>query len=71
MAKILMFHPNGDIHGYDLNDKESVRDLVSDIDFELHEGGAEVLGICKADLSKDKQDIIGDRLSYRLDPSPR
>lgn len=66
-SEVLLFHPNGDIHFFfDLNHPASADDLIGTIDFELNNGGADWLGICKRDLQADKQDEVQNRVAVNL-----
>lgn len=64
--KILMTHPNGDIHAYDTDNPDSMQDFISDLEFEMNEGGADWVGVCRRDLSKAKQVVLFDRVSRKL-----
>lgn len=65
-SEVLLIHPNGDIHDFNLNNPASADDLIGTIDFELDKGGADWLGICKRDLQADKQAEVQKRIAVNL-----
>jgi hypothetical protein len=65
-SDVLLFHPNGDIHTFELDNPASADDLIDTIDFELGNGGADWLGICKRNLQADKQGEVQTRVAVNL-----
>lgn len=64
--KVSLIHPNGDIFTWDLDAPHAADDLAGTLEFELEEGGAKWVGICRGDVSESEVDEIGNRVQSNL-----